>query len=568
MSKKIVYGFFVLFFITACGSSKDIDQKPQISTADYPYIETFHKGVRLKAKGRVDEAIAEFKKCLVIRQDDDAVYFALSQLELKRDNEPEASNYILQAAELDPKNIWYTQELAYMYFKRQDFPKAVSQFEKLVANEPRNIEWQYGYAESLLKSGDVPGAIGALDKTQDQVGLNPQLSIQKYELYMEIEKPEEALNEIVVARETYASDAQLIATLVDHYFDAGENDKAVEMLEALVIADPENGRAHLALADVYRREGKKAKSYVALNKAFKASDVTVDNKMRILMTINESSTAIDPEVYELVDIMVEQYPTSAKAHSIHGDFLLGANKNDEALAAYKKALKYDENQFPIWKQVLIMQYQSGANESLYMDSKACLELFPTSTTVYILNGLAANQTKRHEEAIDALSVGYELIINDVPMQAEFCGQLGDAYFGLKDYSEAKRYYEKGLKLDPRSLLLRKNFALGLARANIDLEIAESMIIEATDAASGQVDFIDTYGFVLFQKGDYAAAKLKFEEAYELDDLNESILEHLGDVAFKLGSVENAVEWWNKAKSIRSNDLLEKKINDKKYYGPE
>lgn len=568
MSKKIVYGFFVLFFITACGSSKDIDQKPQISSTDYPYIETFHKGVRLKATGRVEEAIAEFKKCLVIRQDDDAVYYALSQLELKRDNEPEAANYILQAAELDPKNIWYTQDLAYMYFKRQDFPKAVKQFEVLVANEPRNIEWQYGYAESLLKSGDVPGAIGALNKTQDQVGLNPQLSIQKYELYMEIEKPKEALNELLVAREIYVKDAQLIATLVDHYFDAGENEKAVEMLEALVIADPENGRAHLALADVYRREGDKAKSYVALNKAFKASDVTVDNKMRILMTINESGAAIDPEVYELVDIMVEQYPTSAKAHSIHGDFLLGANKNNEALAAYKKALKYDENQFPIWKQVLIMQYQSGANESLYIDSKECLELFPTSTTVYILNGVAANQTKRYEEAIDILSVGYELIINDVPMQAEFCGQLGDAYFGIKDYSEAKKFYQKGLKLDTRSLLLKNNFALRLAIASIDLELAESLIIQATDAAAEQSDFIDTYGFVLFQKGEYEAAKSKFENAYELADQDESILEHLGDVEFKLGSIENAIDWWNKAKAIKSNEQLEKKIKDKKYYGPE
>ena len=568
MSKKILYFIYLLLFITACGSAKEVDDKKGVSSADYPYIETFHTGVRLKAKGRVEEAIAEFKKCLLIRQDDDAVYFALSQLELKRDNEPEASNYILRAAELDPKNIWYTQELAYMYFKRQDFSKAANQFEKLVENEPRNIEWQYGYAESLLTSGDVAGAIEVLDKTQDQVGLNPQLSIQKHELYIEINKPDEALNEIIVAREMYPNDAQLIATLVDYYFDSGENEKAVEMLEALVIADSENGRAHLALADVYRREGDKTKAYEALNKAFKASDVTIDNKMRILMTFNETSKTIDPEVYELVEIMVEQYPTSAKAHSIHGDYLLGADKNDEALLAYKKALQYDKNQYPIWKQVLIMEYQRGENETLYIDSKLCLELFPTSTTVYILNGVAANQTKRYDEAIDALSVGYELIINDVPLQAEFCGQLGDAYFGLKDYSEAKKQYEKGLKLDSRSLLLKNNYALRLAIANIDLDLAESMIIQALKDAPEQPGFVDTYGFVLFQKGDYAVAKSKFEIAYELADKDESILEHLGDVEFKLGNVEAAIDWWNKAKAIKSNEQLEKKIYDKIYYAPE
>ena len=102
-----------------------------------------------------------------------------------------------------------------MYFKQQDFPKAVEQFKRLTENEPRNVEWQYGYAETLVKSGEVPRAIEALNTTEDQVGINPQLSIQKYSLYMSVDQMESAVKEIELARESYPKDAQLIATLVD-----------------------------------------------------------------------------------------------------------------------------------------------------------------------------------------------------------------------------------------------------------------------------------------------------------------------------------------------------------------
>ena len=92
-------------------------------------------------------------KCLSIRQDDDAVYYALSQLELMRENKDASANYILKAAEIDSKNTWYIQELAYMYYDQGDLEKSIQNFKKLVDLEPRNLDWQYGYAGVLQESG-------------------------------------------------------------------------------------------------------------------------------------------------------------------------------------------------------------------------------------------------------------------------------------------------------------------------------------------------------------------------------------------------------------------------------
>ncbi len=568
MNKFIVYNFAFIFLLAACGSTKEVAKKNGSVAPDNNYIEAFHQGVRLKSTGRVEEAIGKFQQCLIIRQDDDAVYYALSELELMLDNKAASAEYIKKAADIDPANTWYIQELAYMYLNQKDYPNALKNFDKLTEKEPRNIDWLYGSAQASMESGNLTKCMEAMNKIEERMGANPQISLQKYSIYMENGKQKEAFNELTKAREVFPNEPSLIGTTVDYYYQTGQPDKAANMLEELVEADPGNGRAHLALADVYRKEGNEDKAFESLKMAFKSDDVDVDTKMSILIKVHESSFEIDPETYELVDIVVDKYPNEAKAHSINGDYLLSAKKEEEALAAYKKALEFDANTYPIWNQVLIMEYQQGKNEELYEDSKRCLELFPTIGTVYLLNGVSANQTKRYSEALEILTVGKEMVYNDKAISAEFLGQQGEASFGLKEYTQGKEYYKKALEIDPNSQLLKNNYAFRLANANMDLDLAESLIKQVLLRAPGESQFLDTYGWVLFQKKDYANAKTQFESSYAYNASDETVMEHLGDTYFKLNDLDKALIWWAKAKTVKTNELLDKKIADKKYYAPQ
>lgn len=561
---------FLLVILASCGSLKNGDKKTEVafSAAEYPYIEKFHEGVRLKARGEIDQAIAKFDECLLIKQNDDAVYYALSQLHLIKNDPVKSAEYIQQAAKIDPKNIWYTQELAYMFFERGDFPAAVKNFEKLVKHEPRNVEWLFGYAESLVKVGKIEEAIKALDKTEEQVGIHPELTIQKFQLYVQIKQVEKGIIEIEKARKEYPNDPKLIATLVDYYFQTGKDDKAITMLEDLVKVSPENGRAHLALADVYRQQGKQAKAYEQLKIAFTCEDIDIDTKMKILINIYENSQKIDPEVYELVELVAAQHPTEAKAYSIRGDFMLRADNEEEALKAYREAIKYDKSQYTIWNQVLIMEYQLGKYEELYIDSKECLEYFPTIPTVYLLNGLSAVQLKKYDEAIISLETGKDLVVNDKSMESEIYAQLGEAYFGLNNYESGKLNYKKAMLLDPKSSLIKNNYAFRLALAKIDLDKAMELIDDVLRVNPEVAHFIDTKGLVLFQMGKHKEAMILFEKAYSLKPSDKLIVEHVGDGFSKEGNKEKAVEYWIKAKSLGStNKVLDKKIDKKEYYEP-
>jgi tetratricopeptide (TPR) repeat protein len=76
---------------------------------------------------------------------------------------------------------------------------------------------------------------------------------------------------------------------------------------------------------------------------------------------------------------------------------------------------------------------------------------------------------------------------------------------------------------------------------------------------------DTYAWILYGLGKYEEAKLWLEKAISNGAANNAvILEHLGDVQYKLNNADIALDYWIKAKKAGTgSDHLEKKINEKK-----
>lgn len=569
MTKKLFSIIIILTISAACGSLKKPKESKGFSKADYPYIEKFHEGVRLKQRGQLKEAIEAFEYCQNINPNDDAVQFALSQLYLQTQQMSKSMVAIQNASRLDPKNQWYLEEIAYMNFQNKNYAAAAKQFQKLTEKEPKNVNWLFSYAESLMRSNDASGAIKVLDKLEDQVGVNSELTIEKFRLYRQIKQDEKGIAEINKALKENPKDVQLLANLVDYYFEKNQSQKAFDYLILLAESDPSNGNAQLALAQYYDQKGDRASSYIALKKAFVCDDIKIDQKMKILLSMYDSQPKLDPEMFELIAVLSNKYPEEAKVYAMAGDLYLKNENDSKALENFQKALEFDESRYAIWDQVLIMEYQIQDFKRLYKDSKRCLELFPTLVNVYLLHGISCTQTKQFQESIETLNLGLDLIVNDLPMKAEFLAQKGEAYFNLKNYKDGKANYEESLQIKPDQILTLNNYAYHLALAKMDLNNAETMIQKVLVKYPTESRYLDTYGWILFQKGQFNDAKTKFSDAFSINPNDKLINEHLGDVSFKLNKIAEAVEFWKKAKELgATNKNLDQKIEKKIYYEPE
>ena len=69
------------------------------------------------------------------------------------------------------------------------------------------------------------------------------------------------------------------------------------------------------------------------------------------------------------------------------------------------------------------------------------------------------------------------------------------------------------------------------------------------------------------QGKYAEAEEWIRKALDNEEEpSAEVLEHYGDVLYKLGKTEKANEYWQKAKAKgKGSDLLEKKVAERRYF---
>jgi predicted negative regulator of RcsB-dependent stress response len=72
--------------------------------------------------------------------------------------------------------------------------------------------------------------------------------------------------------------------------------------------------------------------------------------------------------------------------------------------------------------------------------------------------------------------------------------------------------------------------------------------------------------VLFRLGRYEDAKELIRKAMEAGEESAVVLEHYGDVLWKLDDRKEAVKYWEKAqKAGEGSEFLERKVSEKTYY---
>lgn len=555
-----------MLIVLSCGKTKEL---VQLNDQQYSrYTEMFHEGVRYKQKKQYQNAIHVFEACASLNQFDDAPYFVLSEIYTSLGQPEKAIENLSKASNLDPKNQWYKEELTYKYLTVKDYKSAIKGYNELLNSNPLNPEWLSALYDCYIRTADVKNAYKTIDRLEKIMGDSPQFVVEKARILIANKKSSSAEKLLWEGLKVFPNDPDLLAFLVDFYFEKKEDKKAMDLLFRLAEVDPSNGNVHITLAQYYLQHSDLPNTFKELKLAFVCPEIKLQDKTRLVMYFYDTQAKLDKNVFELGTILVDQYPSEAKVHTLLGDLYMKDDNEVLALVSYKKAIELDPSKYSIWDQVMVMEYEFQQYENLYKDGVKAVELFPSYGKTYLLVGTAANQIKKYQEAIDLLNAGKDLIINNPELKAEFYAQMGQAYFKLKKIKEAIENYDNAISLAPTNKLNLNNYAYYLAMEKTDLEKAEKYIKEVLAVNPNDYHFLDTYAWVLFQKGEYKKAFDIIEKAL-ISNPNEALInEHLGDCHFKMGRVEEALKQWNKARELGAkNTMLTKKIEKKQYYDP-
>jgi len=569
--------FAVLIIINGCGSSKKTasapSNKPTSKQEEENRIKTtymYFDAMKEKLVGNPEKAAEQF--ALVLRTDpkNHAAMYELASIYNDGKRYADALFFSKQAADLSPDNEWYQLLLADSYENNGKAAEAGVIFHKLSKEHPDRLDYQFQEAETFLMQNKLLEAIKLYDQIEEKMGVNRDLTSQKQRLYLKLGNIKAAANEI---EKLIASDPQNIeyyTMLVDLYSANNMKEETMKTITRMQAIDPENPTISLALAEQYRANGQKAESFEQLKKAFSSKMLSPDVKIRILTSyfpLVQNDSEMMGQAMELSKRMSDTHPQEASAQAVYGDFLSINRDYAKARDQYRLSLAIDKQNLQAWQQLMLVESDLQDYVAMEKESEEALGLFADQSVLYLFNGIAKIQNKKYDEAAKTLLSGSKMVVDNDAQLIEFYSNLGDVYNKLKRYEDSDKYYAKGLKIDPSNANILNNWAYYLSLRKADLEKAAEMSKKSNELIPNNPSNEDTYAWVLFVQGKYVDAKLWIEKALEHGgNTNGTILEHYGDVLFKLGNIDSAVSKWKEAKATGDHsEQIDKKISDKKFY---
>jgi len=572
-SKYLLILFCALFFI-ACKSSKPSAAASKTRTESSGAEKTeilnlFYNANKEKILGNLNNAAELFSE--VIRKDatNHAAMYELANIYAEQKKFSDALFFIKSAYKLDPKNLWYALSLSDIYQKNKKFNEAAQVLEQLVKDYPERSDFYFEWAAALVFADRPAEAVKAYDKLEEKTGASKEVIIPKSRLYQRMGKNDKAIGELQKLITLNPKDAQAYGMLAEVYQNMGEKQKALDTYNKVLEVDPANPYIHLSLADFYRSNGEKEKSLQELKLAFSNKELDVDTKISILssyITLLELHPELKDQAMELSKLLLEAHPSEARAHAMYGEFLRTDKQLAKARDEFREAKKLGSSEFGIVQQILFLDLQLQSWDTLLIESDEALSSFPDQPYVYYFKGTALNQKKNYTEAVKSYNTGLKLVVDNKPLEEYFYSSLGEAYNDLKDFAKSDESFEKALELNPKDEGTLNNYAYYLSVRGDKLEKAEAMSKLSMEIRPNSSTFEDTYGWILFKQGKFRDAKTWLEKAIEHStEKSAAVLEHYGDILYKTGDTVKALEYWQKAKDAGegATEFLDKKILEKK-----
>ncbi len=530
----------------------------------------FYNAIKEKSTGKLDRAMDFFGQVIRMDQNNDAAHYELAQLYYQNKKFNDALHFARTAAQLKPSNEWYQLLLADICMNTGRMGEAVSIHEKLAKAHPQRVEYYFNWANALMFSGKMEEAIKVFDMAEQKIGIERDLIVQKKRMYLKLGKIDKAAAEVEKLIQANPTDMGAYSLLVELYQANGMKEKVLETVERMKKINPTSPHIYLALAEYYRGIKENEKSFEQLKLAFRSLDLDSEIKLRILSSyfpLVQLQESLLNQALELSAIFTEVHPSEALGHAVYGDFLNMGKKTEQATAEYRTSLDLDNSNEQVWQQYLINLSELRDSDKMIKESEEALSLFPNNPIFYFLNGTAKYDKKRYSEAAETLLAGSKMVVDNNMLLVDFYSRLGDTYHELKNHEESDKYYEKALAIDPKNAFVLNNYSYYLSLRKENLEKAEKMSKLSNDLMPNQSSFLDTYAWVLYQMGRYEEAKVWIEKAIaNSGSTNGTILEHYGDILFRLNKTPEALEQWTKAREAGGgSDLLDKKIAEKKLY---
>ena len=545
----------------------------------------FHEAVRLKQKGDMDAAFEMYNHCLDIHPGSAVTLYELAKFHMYLGQAQKGESYLRQAMQAEPGNYWYKETLAAYYQGKGQHEKAIGVVEEMAAGFPSRLEPLMALVDMYGRTQDYEKVIHTLNRLEQLDGKSEQISMEKFRMYLAMDSTDRAFTEIENLAKEYPYDMRYPTMLGDVYMDNSKYEEAYSIYRKVLEQEPGYVPAMLSLANYYDKSGQDSLYRVQLDSLLLNSKVESKAKVNIMRQLIMRSERGDKDSTKIVGIfnsMLAQEQETADVAMLAAQYLLSKRMNEEAKPVLWKVVDKDPENKPARLQLLSFALSEEDLDEVVRICAPAVEYMPDALEFYYYWGLAHYQKDQKDEAMEVFKKGVRQVgpSSDKAMASDFYSILGDLYHAKKMSVEAYAAYDSALVYKPDNIGALNNYAYYLSVERKQLDKAEEMSYRTVKAEPSNGTYLDTYAWILFEKGKYVEARIYIDQALlNGGDKSSVVVEHCGDIYYQNGEPDKALEFWQKAlklseekpedgsepRTTKELNLLKKKIAKRKYF---
>lgn len=471
----------------------------------------YHKGEKEKGK-------EYFKKAISVDPEYADAYLNLGLIFLQEADYEKAEEYFKKSLELKENYPIASNYLGLLYLNTSRFDDAIHCFKSALKNDPQ-------YSEAYYNLGFAYSRIGKFEEalffTKKALEINPYYTSNRFKLgidvysdkldvlisrelthEMEIEKTnepvleEENLFENLFTKGEIIEDLNEIQRQAESLYEMGNFDKATEKLHEVIRHQPENKKATILLAKIYRKK--------------KLYGEAID----LLKNIQDDEDALK----ELIKVFMENGDYFFARMRI--ELLLEKNPEDiEGLTLYAE-----------------LQERQGEIDAAIETLEKILNISKKDELLTKFGKLLANAGKIQR----AKEILKDVVQRVEDKEAMFL--LSKIYYSENNYFDSKNLLEKIIKMDEKNpdylkLLIKVQFKL------FEFESALKTVEFLKKVSFGDSDIYLLEGMIYYRTNQETKAINALEYSISLDENNVNAYKLLASVLLRLGKFERAINIW-------------------------
>ena len=518
----------------------------------------FAEGIDFEEDGEMEKALEAYRQVLNVDPGQIELAVRVAALLTRDDDYPSAIDVLKDAVKVHPKAPEPYLELSFIYAKYlKKGDQAIEFANKAIALDPQKIDGYQRLFEIYLTAGDEKRALETLDRAAKMPNDDPTFWARLGRLYGSVilkpdakPNPEQTarLNDVFEKAAAKGQDNAAVLKEVGDYFASTQQIKeALPFYLRVLELQPDDANVREKLATGF---------------------VLTNQRARAVETL-EAIIQEHPEKYQSYELL-------AQLHDDEGRALVRANQTDPANAEFKKAAQNYEQSLLInpnhaatylrlAELLLVPLKQSERAVSVLTEGR---RRYPDAPEFAYYLAIALRESKKAKDAV----IMFEEALNEAQnaeadfLKPRFYVEYGAAAQEAGLYDKAAELFHKAIAMDPANAAEPYNY-LGYmwAEQNSHLDEAEDAIKRALQLDPENGAYLDSMAWVEYRQGKYDQALENLKRAIENLPREDSVVfEHLGDVYLKLNRVSQALESWQKAKTLDpSNKDLAAKIDGQK-----